>query len=179
MTPRAALLALGFGFGLIAALPAAAADPSASAEANQPRIWIALSGDRLELDGQRARLRGVRCARPDTDEGRAAKALLNTFLRAGHVRCALRGGLADCTVNGRDINAEMRKVPGCTATDDPRPQDQDQLAGTVLERRICPADPDLPWRVPTGLGPMTEQLRLLLYSLHLEWRAESGGPCGP
>ena len=136
-----------------------------------------MSGDRIELDGRTADLRGVDCAAPDTEEGRAAKALLNTFLRAGHVRCTLSGGLADCTVNGHDINAQMHSRPGCTAKDPPTPVEQPDQMTEILERRICPADPDLPWRTPTGLGPLSEQMQLLLYSLHLALRSQAGDGC--
>lgn len=157
------------------------ADPSASAQGNQPRIWIALSGDTIELDGQRARLSGVSCAPPDSPDGRTAKALLNTFLRAGHVRCTLTETTshtdASCAVNGSDINAQMRGLPGCQETEAKGPEAV--RANRVVERRICPADPDVLWRDPTGLGPMTEQIRLLLYSLQLSWRTNTPDACRP
>ena len=57
-----------------------AADPSAPARDNVPRIWRALAGDRVELDGVAYGLHGVTCPSPDNDTGREAKALLNTFM---------------------------------------------------------------------------------------------------
>ena len=59
---------------------AKAADPSAPARDNIPRVWRAISGDKVELDGETYRLHGVVCPAPDTDNGRQAKALLNTFM---------------------------------------------------------------------------------------------------
>ena len=58
-----------------------AADPSAPARDNAPRIWQAISGERVELDGQSFYLRGVSCPATTSADGRRAKALLNTFLR--------------------------------------------------------------------------------------------------
>lgn len=173
--------------GLIACLAgvsfAAGPEPetggAASARANQPRIWIALSGDRIELDGFQVPLADVTCPPADTPEGRDAKALLNTFLRAGHVRCTITGTVAVqtavCTVNGHDINEEMGRMKGCRPFTRPQPTPSDRSAQTpppatqvrLVEREIRPADPYFLWRGPTGLGPVADGLQLLLYSLHL------------
>ena len=86
-------------------------DGSGSAIGNEVRVWRALSGDMMELDGRVVRLRGVTCPDAATADGRAAKALLNTFLRGGYIECALRedahGLLGDCTKDGRDIARGM------------------------------------------------------------------------
>lgn len=76
---------------------------SAPAIGNQPRLWRALTGDRLELDGEVMRLKGVRCPDASTDDGRAAKALLNTFLRGGYVTCRADGDAATCRKNGQEV----------------------------------------------------------------------------
>jgi hypothetical protein len=90
---------------------------ASSAIGNEVRIWRALSGDTMELDGQVVRLRGVSCPDPETADGRAAKALLNTFLRGGYIECALRSvdgeTLGDCAKEGRDIATGMRDSGYC------------------------------------------------------------------
>ncbi len=64
-------------------------DPAATARDNKPRIWRALSGDLMELDGLSVRVQGITCPSPDTGKGRKAKALLNTFLRGGNISCEI------------------------------------------------------------------------------------------
>ncbi|MDK3074047.1 hypothetical protein QO034_13075 [Sedimentitalea sp. JM2-8] len=162
-------------------------DGSASAKSNRPRIWSALSGDRIELDGVQFALDGVTCPPADTPEGRDAKALLNTFLRAGHVRCTIAGTVtaqtAVCTVNGHNINEEMGRLEGCRPYTRPQPSPSDRSAQKppnltqprLVERRVRPADPYLLWRGPTGLGPVADRLQLLLYSLHLNGVALGSG----
>ena len=108
--------ALGLCAGLAA--PVALADPVA----DRAR---ALSGDTLRYLGQDIRLRGVTCPPPDTADGRAAKALLGTFLRRGFVSCQVAPShdravlLAECHVGGRvvaqgrSVNAGMRASRLC------------------------------------------------------------------
>ena len=104
-----------------------AADPAAPARDNIPRIWRALSGDRVELDGQNYALRGVSCPTPESDAGRQAKALLNTFLLGSKhsrgISCKLFGAGAaasvDCTRNGRTAAALMIDSGLCHAQDGP------------------------------------------------------------
>ena len=81
---------------------------SASAIDNQPRIWRALSGDTMELDGRTFRLAGVTCPDPDTEDGRTAKALLNTFLRSGRIACRVTDTeQVSCTKEDRDFATGM------------------------------------------------------------------------
>lgn len=173
----------------ITALSASAqTDPAASASNNQPRIWSALSGERIQVDGDVLRLRDVTCAKPTTDAGRNAKALLNTFLRAGHVRCLVsETGLAECTVNGQNINARLRQQPGCGPSDpsakslrpDVNPPFRSAATPRQIERRIRPADPLQLWRRATGLGPIPDHLQLVLYSLQLYLNTQTGGMPDP
>lgn len=86
-------------------------------EAAEPPIWAAVSGDELSLDGETYRLSGVSCPDPDTEDGRAAKALLNTFLRGGYIECRVDGGLASCSKEGRDIATGMIRSGYCEETD--------------------------------------------------------------
>ncbi len=183
-------------FLLCMTLPVAAtANPASSAIQNQPRIWSALSGNRMQIDGYELRLRGVTCAAPATDAGRNAKALLNTFLRAGHVRCRVTDDAqATCTVNGQSINEQMQRQPGCWSVSpparpspdghpDPAPTEppfQDASAPKLLERKIRPADPLSLWRRASEFGPAADHERLILYSLrlllHNQGHSESGDP---
>lgn len=86
-----------------------ALDPAAPARDNAPRIWRALTGEQVELDGKTYTLRGVKCPAPATDRGRRAKALLNTFLKgtrnSSRITCEIYGAGADASVscirNGR------------------------------------------------------------------------------
>lgn len=123
------------------ALPASAseqADPAAPAIDNQPRIWRALSGDTLELDGKTYRLRGVTCPDPSTEAGRAAKALLNTFLRDGRIRCRVSDGaeenLATCTKEGRDMATGMLDSGYCAPRADPDDRRDAALEGQPVTR---------------------------------------------
>ncbi|WP_135503941.1 hypothetical protein [Roseovarius aestuariivivens] len=77
--------------------------PPSSAIDRQPRVWRALSGDRVELDGTAYDLKGVVCPDPGGAEGRRAKALLNTFLRGGSITCRIEGNTATCRKEGRDM----------------------------------------------------------------------------
>lgn len=107
------LIALLIGSPLWAREP----DPNAPARDGKPRIWRALTGDLMELDGKVLALEGVACEPVVTKDGRRAKALLNTFLRAGHVRCEIttqsNPPRARCAVNGRDLTQSMQTAPGC------------------------------------------------------------------
>ena len=84
-----------------------ASDPAPRAIENEPRIWQALSGEMVELDGVIYRLHGVRCPDMAVKEGRDAKALLNTFLRGGKIECRVwqtpQGPHATCAKEGRDV----------------------------------------------------------------------------
>ena len=75
----------------------------------------------MELDGETIRLQGVHCPDPTSEPGRDAKALLNTFLRAGHVRCKITtapdGKHGLCVVNDKSINEGMGKSGHCTHLD--------------------------------------------------------------
>lgn len=81
--------------------------PPSSAIDKVPRVWRALSGDRVELDGKAYSLRGVVCPDPSSDQGRRAKALLNTFLRGGTITCRIEGEEATCRKEGRDMATGM------------------------------------------------------------------------
>jgi len=98
-------------FMLLLASPAFAEDPvspDATAIKGKPRVWKALSGHEIEIDGKRARLAGITCPDPDTPEGRDAKALVNVMLKSGKTKCRLKmaGGVrqATCTSNGYVMN---------------------------------------------------------------------------
>ena len=84
---------------------------------NEVRIWRALTGDTMELDGRVIRLAGVTCPGIDTEEGRKAKALLNTFLRAGRISCQVsqsaNGPEAVCRKEQRDFAEGMRSSGLC------------------------------------------------------------------
>ncbi|MEJ2289148.1 MAG: hypothetical protein P8Y02_11000, partial [Deinococcales bacterium] len=81
--------------------------PPSSAIDRKPRVWRALSGDRVELDGTAYDLKGVVCPDPDSNQGRDAKALLNTFLRGGSITCRIEGDQATCRKEGRDMATGM------------------------------------------------------------------------
>lgn len=100
------------------AAPALAAESGAPAVDNAPRIWRAISGDTLELDGKTYRLRGVDCPEPETSVGRQAKALLNTFLRGGYISCEVSGKTASCRKEGRDMASGMVESGLCEARDE-------------------------------------------------------------
>lgn len=108
---KALLAALCLGLPLAAQ----AAETAAPAADNAPRVWRALSGDRLELDGATYRLGGVTCPAPETGAGRAAKALLNTFLRNGYVVCRAADGQAVCQKDGRDFAEGLIASGHCSA----------------------------------------------------------------
>lgn len=94
-----------------------------------PPVWAAVSGDEVVLEGETYRLSGVSCPDPDTQEGRAAKALLNTFLRGGYIECRVAGGRASCTKEGNDIATGLIRSGYCEATDEaPVPEAEDVLA---------------------------------------------------
>lgn len=81
--------------------------PPSPAIDKQPRVWRALAGDRVELDGTAYDLHGVVCPDPSSDKGRRAKALLNTFLRGGTITCRIEGDAATCRKEGRDMATGM------------------------------------------------------------------------
>ncbi|WP_397541767.1 hypothetical protein [Roseovarius salis] len=135
MMPRLAIVLV-----VALAAPAARSDVSAPARDGTPRVWIALSGERLSLDGVEYRLRGVTCPNPGTMAGRQAKALLNTFLRGGHVVCDLRGTTASCAKEGRDAAAGLVASGLC----EPRVAPEPPGAGRTVMRggRVSPRRPD-------------------------------------
>ncbi|MEQ8899213.1 MAG: hypothetical protein RID23_19190 [Roseovarius sp.] len=91
--------------------------------------WAAVSGDEMVLDGEAYRLSGVSCPDPETEEGRAAKALLNTFLRGGYIECRVAGGRASCSKEGRDIATGLIRSGYCEGTGEaPVPEEEDVLA---------------------------------------------------
>lgn len=113
------------------ALPGAgmAQDRTAPAEDNAARVWAAVSGDEVVLDGETYRLSGVSCPGPDTEDGRAAKALLNTFLRGGYVACRIEDGRASCSKEGNDIAAGLIRSGYCDGTGEAAvPQENEVLA---------------------------------------------------
>ena len=80
---------------LICLLLAVSAFPSSGGARDYRSIHPlkALSGDLMLIKGQHVRLEGVLCPPVNTIAGRDAKALLNTFLKAGRgtVRCNING----------------------------------------------------------------------------------------
>lgn len=113
-------------FFIVIALGLAVASAASAQEAL--RVWRALSGDRVELDGTEYRLNGVDCPAPDTDKGRAAKALLNTFLRGGYLICDVADGRVACSRDGRDVADGLIESGHCQGTDaDPLPKDAERL----------------------------------------------------
>ncbi|MEM6480513.1 MAG: hypothetical protein AAF922_10350 [Pseudomonadota bacterium] len=94
-----------------------ATDPAPRAIENEPRIWRAISGDMVELDGEIFRLHGVQCPELSVEEGRSAKALLNTFLRGGDITCRVwqspQGPQAQCAKEGRDVATGMLRSGLC------------------------------------------------------------------
>lgn len=115
------------------ALPAAALDDAAPARENEARVWQAISGDEAVLDGERVRLAGIACPDPETEEGRRAKALFNTFLRGGRVTCNIRDGWAQCDKEGRDVATGLIESGLCRAI--PMPALEEETA------RILTRDP--------------------------------------
>lgn len=110
------------------------AQDAAPAEENAARVWVAVSGDKVMLDGKVYRLSGVSCPDPETEDGRAAKALLNTFLRGGYIACRVEGGRASCSKEGNDIATGMIRSGYCEGTGEaPVPE-----AGDVLARDMRP-----------------------------------------
>lgn len=148
--PLCLLLAL-----CLAPVPAVAdaPDPTAPARDNVPRIWRALSGDRMELDGREMGLRGVECPAPDSDRGRQAKALLNTFLRGTRnsrgIRCQIwengEAAQADCTRNGQRVSEAMIASGLCWPADQPR----HEARAPAPTRRLAL---DHPRRAPRQIG---------------------------
>lgn len=135
---------------------AIASDAAAPARDNVPRMWRALSGDRVELDQRVFDLHGVTCPAPDTDRGRQAKALLNTFLlgtkHAGGITCTRFGADGvDCRRNGRLASALMIDSGLCHAR-----EGGDVLATTGETLRLTRHDAGLPpvsyWRLRSCLG---------------------------
>ncbi|KZY48168.1 hypothetical protein A3731_28465 [Roseovarius sp. HI0049] len=131
-----------FLLGLALALPAAG-----MAQSEAP-VWAAVSGDEVVLDGETYRLSGVSCPDPATETGRAAKALLNTFLRGGYIECRVEGGRASCSKEGRDIATGLIRSGYCEGTGEaPVAEEEDVLArdtrpGTVAgEARAGECDP--------------------------------------
>lgn len=110
--------------GLALALPGAG-----MAQGSGPTVWAAVSGDAVRLDGENYRLSGVSCPDPETEAGRAAKALLNTFLRGGYIECRVDGGRASCSKEGRDIATGLIRSGYCEGTGEaPVPEGGDVLA---------------------------------------------------
>lgn len=102
--------------------------PWAAPAEEAPRVWRALSGDRVVLDGTEYRLSGVDCPAPETDAGRAAKALLNTYLRGGYLVCDVDDGRAACRRDGRDVAEGLIESGHCRGTDaEPLPEDARRL----------------------------------------------------
>ncbi|MEQ9258550.1 MAG: hypothetical protein RIG84_05585 [Roseovarius sp.] len=110
--------ALSFALVALVAGPLMAGESAAPAQDNAPRLWQALSGERLELEGEELRLSGVSCPAPDTEEGRRARALLNTFLRGGLVVCEVAGERARCAKEGRDAAAGLIASGSCEAREE-------------------------------------------------------------
>ena len=90
---------------------------NASAIDGKVRVWRAISGNEIELDGVRALLTGVTCETPNSEKGRAAKALVNRMLKAGFVTCEVTQErsvlMAKCNVNGRDVAESLREAGYC------------------------------------------------------------------
>ena len=81
-------------------------------------VTKAIAGHRIIIKGTKMKFSSLRCPNPDTIKGRDAKALMNTFLRAGYVYCTMRsyagsGWVGNCTVNGKDVSAGMKKSGLC------------------------------------------------------------------
>lgn len=113
-----------FLLGLALALPGAGL-----AQESGPSVWAAVSGDEVILDGETYRLSGVSCPDPGTEDGRAAKALLNTFLRGGYIECRVDGGRASCSKEGNDIATGLIRSGYCEGTDEaPVLDEKDVLA---------------------------------------------------
>lgn len=132
-----------FCLGLALALPGAG-----MAQESGPTVWAAVSGDEVRLDGETYRLSGVACPDPETEAGRAAKALLNTFLRGGYIECRVEGDRASCSKEGRDFATGLIRSGYCEGTGEaPVPEEEDVLArdmrpGTVVgEARDGTCDP--------------------------------------
>lgn len=79
----------------------------------------ALSGDRIIINDTEMWFQDLTCPPPETEAGRDAKALMNTFLRVGDIDCLMtrttgqpwRGA---CTAEGKDIAEGMRKSGLCS-----------------------------------------------------------------
>lgn len=151
---RLALLAAAFCLG---AIPVQAADPSAPARDNIPRIWRALSGDRVELDGKAFDLHGVTCPAAHSDSGRKAKALLNIFLRGTKhspgITCTPFGDgrAVECKRAKQTAAALMIDSGLCHAADDTR---QEAATGPALSLTRHPVGPVQIsyWRLRSCLG---------------------------
>ena len=138
-------------------------DPAAPAIDNVPRIWRALSGDRMELDGKEVQLRGVTCPGPDTDAGRAAKALLNTFLRDGRIECRVfeteTGDEAVCSKEGRDFATGLQQSGLCKV-------DLSHLGNHALPS-VGGADPGHAVATPTEIRQLSVHKRIRCLELEL------------
>ena len=135
---------------------AVASESAAPARDNVPRIWRALSGDRVELDQRVFDLHGVTCPAPDTDRGRQAKALLNTFMlgtkHAGGITCTRFGeDSVDCRRNGRKASDLMVDSGLCHLRDggDIRAETGETLR---LTRHDAGPPPVGYWRLRSCLG---------------------------
>lgn len=154
--------ALGLGGGM-----ARAADPAAPARDNVPRIWRALAGDRMELDGRSFALRGVACPAPETENGRRAKALLNTYLsgtrHARRISCTIGEETADCTRAGRRASQVMLASGLCR-----KDREQSEPTGPdntlAIAYRSAGESPLSYWRLQSCIGvhpgPVPRQCRL-------------------
>lgn len=151
-----ALLSIAFVFS---AGTGDAADPSAPARDNVPRIWKALTGDRLELDGQVFSLRGVTCPSPERDRGRQAKALLNTFLlgskHSRKITCSIfnkaDSSSVDCRRRGQMASVMMVDSGLCQArSDDGTVASADEML--TLTRHVSAHNQISSWRLRTCIG---------------------------
>ncbi|MFT4716140.1 MAG: hypothetical protein ACI861_000348 [Paracoccaceae bacterium] len=82
------------------------------------KVTKAISGNKIIIKNRTMSLKGLSCASPSTEQGRDAKALLNTFLRAGYVECTMyssSGGSwsGHCIVNGKDVATGMKQSGLC------------------------------------------------------------------
>jgi hypothetical protein len=78
----------------------------------------AISGDHVMIRGYDMKLEGLTCPDPETTPGRAAKALMNTYLRTNMV-CHLTGKegaiwLGQCSANGKDVADAMQQAGYCS-----------------------------------------------------------------
>ena len=146
---------------------AQAADPSAPARDNVPRIWKALAGDHVVLDGQEFALRGVACPAPDSEKGRQAKALLNTFLLGSRyspvISCTtyIEGGVkaVDCDRRGQMASAVMLGSGLCHALEGGNVTTSAEQR-VSLARYVSAHRPIGTWRLRSCLGVHPDQAPL-------------------